>query len=99
MPQPPNPESETKLRIILETEYNFLVERNVIDDGVEMSRAELHDKVCQLELVERHALQSRIRRHVQEAVDIMQNEQKEFDEPYVEHKDLVDGVRIPGYNE
>lgn len=93
------PEDLRRLRVTDRTKHEFLVEHNVIADDYHPSREEIRQLVGRLVYSERQALESRIEQRLQRLEELMDGEVKRFDEPAVEHGDLVSGVRIPEFHD
>lgn len=97
-----SPEAAAKVRLHYDITYEFLAERNVLEaEEVDetFGHKDLREATERLSPSERRALYQRIRSQMQVLDKLMEGEPKQFDEPYVEHEDLVSGVRIPGYYE
>lgn len=94
-----DPKDVRRLRVINRTKHEFLIEHNVIEEGYHPSREEIKRLYGKLVYSERQALESRINERLERLDDLMDGEIKRFDEPAVEHGDLVSGVRIPDFHD
>lgn len=92
-----DPRDVGRLRVSYRTKREFFVERNLIGPDEYPSRTELRELRERLVHGERQALQKRLKRRLTRLAELMEGDRKRFDEPAVEHSDLISGVRIPNY--
>jgi len=93
--QPPLSQAEvTRLRVRYRTEYEYAVERNCIEDGAHVSRAEVRQALQRLTEPERRVLRSRIRRRFRKLDDLMHSPRKTFEQPQAMTEDLPTAVAL-----
>jgi len=97
-PHSPTPEEVAKLRVQHQTIVEFLYEANVLAEP-RATRHGVREKVRRLSQMERDALHTRLKRNMDRLDELMATDTKTFENPYVEHADLVSGVRIPNFRE
>lgn len=89
-----DPRDVGRLRVSYRTKREFFVDHNLIAADEYPSRAEmrkLHDRLAH---TERQALQARLNNRLTRLAELTEGERKTFEEPAVEHSDLVAGVRL-----
>jgi hypothetical protein len=95
---PISPEDAQQLRTVHRVRVEVLTEYNVLDeDEAPFSRDDVRVAWEDLTQEERTELHRRTRSRLRELNDLMDGDSESFEAPAVEHGDLVDGVRIPGY--
>lgn len=93
--QPPLSQADvTRLRVRYRTEYEYAVERNCIEDGAHVSRAEVRQALQRLTEPERRVLRSRIRRRFRKLDDLMHAPRKTFEQPRAMTEDLPTAVAL-----
>ena len=94
-----DPRDVGRLRVSYRTKREFFVDHNLIAEGEYPSRGEMRRLHERLAHNERQALQARLNERLTRLGELMDGERKTFDEPEVEHSDLVAGVRIPNFHD
>lgn len=89
-----DPRDVGKLRVSYRTKREFLIERNVIQSHEYPSREQVRECIGRLVHSERNVLQRRLATRLERLDELMNGERKTFDEPAVEHSDLIAGVRL-----
>lgn len=92
-------EQEIRLQVKYDTEYEFLHEHGYITDGdvEEVSQDDVRELVAQLPDDDRERLDEQLAEKQRRLGEIMDGKPKTFPGPFVQHSDLVKGVRIPGF--
>jgi len=83
-----SPEDEVRLRVNLETQYEFAVEAGVIPRGSRPSRGQLREALLTLTPMERRALQTRIHNRLVRIEEIMSGDKQTFEEPHLKPSDM-----------
>jgi len=90
--------TKAKLQLKFDTRYEFCLERGYIDPDEAITQADLRDILTSIPRHERMLFESRMARKMEAFDDIVSGERKTFDEPHIEHDDLIDDVWIPSFN-
>lgn len=85
-------EQEVKLRATYSIKFDTLVEFGVLDADSTPTRRALNEYVHSLGRQEQKILERRLNDAMDRVDDILEGDQQSFDEPHIEHEDLVDGV-------
>ena len=94
-----DPRDVGRLRVSYRTKREFFVDHNLIAEGEYPSRGEMRRLHERLAHTERQALQARLNEQLTRFAELSEGERKTFDDPAVEHSDLVSGVRIPEFHD
>lgn len=91
-------EDALKIRLQHRVRRDFLLRMNKLQpEDAPFSRSEVREEVLDLNRYARSALIQEQQRRFQKLELLLEGDRQTFDEPKVEHEDLVDGVRVCGF--
>jgi len=94
MARPLTPAEDTRLRVKFDTEYEFLLERNLFGPEDAVSHRDIHEAKQHLAPWERKALDKRMRDRMERLDELLAETRKTYTAPKVRHEDLVSGVNL-----